>query len=352
MNPVLDVEGCAGDILAPGTFTCDVGGSTFDWTNLTGIDVGCGLSGTGNIPAFPGVNAGLLPAIATIEVIATSPDGCVSDPITFTITVNPLPIVSFTGDPLQGCEPHTVTFINTTVPSSSTCTWDFGDGTTATGCGILTHEYMAGVYDVTLSVITDEGCSGTATYIAYVNVMSLPVAAFSANPGVVSIADPEVEFINSSFNADEYLWDFGDGSPNVTEESPTHTYLDEPDEYLVTLIAYNNSQQCSDTAQYLIIVEDEILFYVPNVFTPDGDQYNEGFYPVFTSGFDPLDFHLMIFNRWGELIFESYDASKGWDGTYGDRGLVQDGVYIWKIVFGETNSEIEHKYYGHVSVLR
>ncbi|MCJ8272315.1 MAG: gliding motility-associated C-terminal domain-containing protein, partial [Psychrosphaera sp.] len=73
---------------------------------------------------------------------------------------------------------------------------------------------------------------------------------------------------------------------------------------------------------------------------------------ITNSWFDPYDFHLMIFNRWGEIIFESYDATVGWDGTYGDQGLVNDGVYIWSIDFKELSSDKRHKYNGHVTVLK
>ena len=72
----------------------------------------------------------------------------------------------------------------------------------------------------------------------------------------------------------------------------------------------------------------------------------------FSQHFDPFDFHLMIFNRWGELIFESYNAEIGWDGTYSDQGLVQDGVYVWNIDFKETMSDKRHTHYGHVTVLK
>ena len=83
-----------------------------------------------------------------------------------------------------------------------------------------------------------------------------------------------------------------------------------------------------------------------------GNNINNTFYPVFTAGYDPYDYHLSILNRWGEIIFESYDASVGWDGTYGTRGLVEDGVYIWQIEFGETMSDKRHKQRGHVTVLK
>ena len=76
------------------------------------------------------------------------------------------------------------------------------------------------------------------------------------------------------------------------------------------------------------------IFYVPNTFTPDGDGYNQVFKPIFSTGYDPYNFQMLIFNRWGEIVFETYDVNIGWDGSYGDKGLdVQDGTYIYKISF-------------------
>ena len=75
---------------------------------------------------------------------------------------------------------------------------------------------------------------------------------------------------------------------------------------------------------------------MPNAFTPDDDEFNQTFMPVFTSGFDPQDFTLLIFDRWGELIFESHNHDVGWDGKFQGK-LVQDGVYVWKIEFKENH---------------
>ena len=72
----------------------------------------------------------------------------------------------------------------------------------------------------------------------------------------------------------------------------------------------------------------EELIYIPNTFTPDGDENNNTWLPVFTSGFDPQDFYLTIYNRWGELIFKSYNSTIPWDGTYNNTKC-QDGVYTW-----------------------
>jgi len=346
-----DQEVCDGDLLSPPAFSSDIPGSTFTWTNVTGTDVGFGLSGSGNLATFTGVNPGTSPLTVTVQLVATSPSGCIGSPVTFVVTVNPLPSVSFFAVE-NGCDPVAVTFTNTSTPAGVDCTWDFGDGSTGFGCGVVSHNYDEGIYDVTLTVTTLEGCTASITYPGMIVVDPLPTAFFAASPPVASIDDTEIDFINSSINADTYQWTFGDGSPTSSAFSPSHTYPVAPQECLVELVAYNLDSSCTDTATFLIIIEDIILFYVPNVFTPDGDQFNEMFLPIFISGFDPYNFHLMIFNRWGELIFESFDASKGWDGTYGDRGLVEDGVYVWKITFKESMSDKMHTHYGHVVVLR
>src|SRR5690554_7934441 len=89
--------------------------------------------------------------------------------------------------------------------------------------------------------------------------------------------------------------------------------------YATQLIAYTD-KGCSDTVSGVVRILDRLIFYIPNTFTPDGDKFNETFQPVFTSGFDPQSYNLYIFNRWGEIVFESHDTSIGSDGTYGING--------------------------------
>ena len=98
-------------------------------------------------------------------------------------------------------------------------------------------------------------------------------------------------------------------------------------------------------------VTEELIFWVPNSFTPDGDSYNEYFRAIFTSGYDPYDFSLLIFNRWGEIVWESHDDEVGWDGTYGGK-LVQDGTYTWKIEFKTSETDERIMINGHVNIIR
>lgn len=271
----------------------------------------------------------------------------------FTITVNPKPLVSFTADAVIGCAPLSISFSNLYDFVGSSCTWDMGDGTIIEGCGPINHVYeYPGDYDVTLEVVSDLGCSNSFTAENFIHIYDRPMAAFTYAPDFPSIQDPEVEFINNSIDAVSYEWNFGDGTAESGLESPFHLFPDTGNQtYLVRLIA-TNEFECKDTAFQKILIEDVLIYYVPNIFTPDGDDYNNVFKPIMTAGYDIYAYRLMIFNRWGEILFESQNADFGWDGSYGGNELVDDGVYIWTLEFTETLSTKTHSVQGHVTLLK
>jgi gliding motility-associated-like protein len=153
-----------------------------------------------------------------------------------------------------------------------------------------------------------------------------------------------------SSNADTYFWDFGHNGVTSNDFNPFYTYPDVPARYAVWLTTENNYGCIDSTVQFIDVVIEPI-YYIPNVFTPDGDAFNNVFQPVFTSGFDPYSYKLLIFNRWGELLFESNNAEIGWDGTYGGK-MVQDGVYLYKITFRDLYSDKRYDVQGHLSLLR
>ena len=198
---------------------------------------------------------------------------------------------------------------------------------------------------------SSEGCDSIV--ITSVSIEDVPEASFYFDGEGLDVQNSTVNFTNTSYGGAFYEWDFGDISPSSHEEHPTHEFPSSPNQsYTITLWAENNFG-CVDSTSQTVTINDVLVFYIPNAFTPDADQFNETFQPIFVSGYDPYDFHLMIFNRWGELIFESYDASKGWPGTYGEFGeLVQDGVYTWRVIFKESMSDKQHEHMGHVTLLK
>jgi len=292
------------------------------------------------------------------QLIATSNFGC-QDTLQQNVIVHEKPTANFTSAITTACNPACIDF--TDLSSSATATiiawyWNFDNGQilmsqNPTPCYTNSTDENA-YYDVSLIATNSLGCKDTIAVSNYIEIIPMPIASFVYLPQTPDIWDTEINFNNTSVLADAYKWNFGDSNDSTFVTHPIHIYDDVAAHYLVTLIASSNGGLCVDTAKQIITIQDVILFYVPNIFTPDGDEYNEYFQPVFYSGFDPFDFHLVILNRWGEVIFESYDASKGWSGTYGDQGLVEDGIYIWSIEFKETMSDKRHKHNGHVTVLK
>ena len=271
------------------------------------------------------------------------------------INVIPTPVANFQVSG-SGCVPLTITLQNST-PNATSCEWMISNGDVLSGCNTVTTELLqAGCYDVTLTTEVN-GCTASFTAVDIVCAEDAPDADFTFSPYQITTLDTEVEFQNLSSGASSYIWDFGDNSVQSSEVDPVHEYSNDTyGNYEVMLVAYSQSG-CSDTAFAIVNIKEELLFWVPNTFSPDDDTYNQTFDPVFTSGFDPYNYHLTIFNRWGEIVFESYNHEIGWDGTYGgvSGGAVfncQDGTYTWKIKFkARTNGEqiIE---IGHVNLIR
>jgi gliding motility-associated-like protein len=176
-------------------------------------------------------------------------------------------------------------------------------------------------------------------------------ASFIANPNVLTLENTSTQLINTSDNAISYEWTFDDNSPPSYVEHPFHTFPpDSIASYTVQLVG-TSLLGCTDTVTAIVVVEEGLLFYVPNSFTPDGDEHNQMFQPVFTTGYDPYNFELLVFNRWGEVVFESHDANKGWDGTYGGK-LQKEGVYTWTISYKIRNKDDRQTARGHVNLLR
>ena len=153
-----------------------------------------------------------------------------------------------------------------------------------------------------------------------------------------------ITFQNLSSDAIDYDWTFGDGNSS-TLTHPNNTY-DDPGTYYVTLIA-TNYIGCKDTIIKPIKIAEEYYLYVPNAFTPDGNQHNNVFS---ASTVNIKELHVRIFDRWGEILYESREVRFMWDGTYDGR-IVKDDTYVYKISY-VTKDGIEGKVVGHVVLLR
>lgn len=286
------------------------------------------------------------------QLIVTSNHGCI-DSLSKVVTVNPLPKIDITSTDPAGCTEHCITFMNNSNITSGSLTsfvWSMGNGDTLSSSSpsyCYTNTSL-GVdnYSIYYQATSDKGCKSDTIMPGYVTVYPAVYADFSSSPDDIYITDPVANFDDKSLVPNQWLWDFGDGAQS-TLTNPTHQYPD-TGSYLVTLFV-ENQYGCTDTIRKWVEVKPEVFFYVPNTFTPNGDGANDMFAPL-GYGIVDKDYIMYIYDRWGELIFETHNLFEGWDGTVkGDD--VQIDTYVVRIHYTDVLGE-QHRYLGHVNVLR
>jgi gliding motility-associated-like protein len=269
--------------------------------------------------------------------------------VNMNITIVPAAPPSFIADNLTGCNPLPVNFSTINPIPGANYTWFLNNTEIGTGPNLVYTINASGYHDIILEYELSS-CSEITTYDDYIFMENDPIASFTFNPAVISSEIEEINFVNSSIGAVSYLWDFGDNSSS-TVQNTSHTYTGASDNILVSLTA-STPLGCFDIYEMTIVVLSEAIFYIPNTFTPDEDEHNQLWRPIFTSGFDIYSFNLEIYNRWGETIWETNDASAGWDGTYGIDGLkVPSGIYNWTIRYGSKINDDTKQVNGFVNVL-
>ena len=318
--------------------------------------------------------------------------GC-NDTDTFAINVYDDPLITIQGN-LMACMNDqvdlTTIFTGGTPNSSNTYTWysainqNYPDSILLQSTSIL-NTYSFNIYQDTsiFVIVTNSGfdCDNDTSALINIDGIEWAEASFDVDPSDLSqsLINPTFSFINTSLNSTNYFWDLGECDPQspmselFTPPTPFYdptdkdqigyTYGCPPGLYEIMLVAMNQGM-CPDSAYQVIKIQDEILVYVPNTFTPDGDETNGYFYPVITTIIKPNTYSFKIFDRWGEIVFESNDPNEKWDGTYYKNklyqsGLItkqdeiaQDGTYIWKLQFTIKESGDVFNKIGHVNLLK
>lgn len=320
------------------------GNYTFVWTD---VNTGTVFSNNQTPIVSPSANN-------TYEI--TVSDGCETTPVSGSVDVAiyELPIIQFSAFPTNGCTPLEVDFVSyTDLSNVASFSWDLGISISndTTPHFIYTNEDC---YDITYSILTNDGCVDQLTIPELICSYITPEANFDFLNDQLSTLQNELILLNTSSNADFYSWNVenSDFSLNTSETNVNVVLPYEMSEGVlnICLEAYTNFG-CADTLCKPISFVQDVLIYVPNTFTPDGNQYNNTFLPIL-SGIDIYDYRLEIFNRWGEKLFESNDASVGWDGRYNDN-LVKSDTYIWKITYRtQSTGKREEPKTGHINVLR
>lgn len=264
--------------------------------------------------------------------------------------VNPVPNAEFLALDTVLCLDEALQLELKEVNPQAVYMWDFGDGHQLSGQSPINYLYQSeGNYTISLTANLDN-CFSTNSIIEYIDVIALPTNVyFTQSNYEVDYINPEILFFSST-NAIYYAWDFGDGTSS-NFQNPKHTFPEKPGEYTIVLTVSNLPDQCTASYSSTLIMNEPVVYFLPNTFTPNGDERNNVFQPIFTSGFDPQQFSFYVFNRWGTLLFESHDAKIGWDGTFNNT-LVQNDTYIWKLEFADKNNGQKCIKTGHLNLLK
>ncbi|MFM2375655.1 MAG: hypothetical protein RLZZ165_752 [Bacteroidota bacterium] len=252
-----------------------------------------------------------LTATTDLVVTALGANGC-RDRDTVHVPVTPTPVIRVVGPKIL-CKGESTALL---ASGGETYLWSTG----ATTPRINVRPQASTVYTVWAYI---NGCPSKPDSIFMMVDTVLPVANFFADPdsGILPFS---ASFFNQSEHSTHWAWDFGDGSGSG-DFSPTHEYQD-TGHYEVILTA-TTTNGCRDTAVQKVIVGADFTIYIPNAFTPNGDGLND-YWHVNWIGVET--FHVMLFDRWGMMIFESSDPDFQWDAILHGKAC-QEGIYTYVI---------------------
>jgi len=266
------------------------------------------------------------------------------DAVSKTLRISPVVKAQFT-TPAAGCVPYSIPIDNTSLGGQD-FQWDFGDGGTSTD-PIPTHIYTkTGTYTITLIANDTNTCNKTDTTHQTITVSDKPVSGFSYSP-IPPVANTPIVFTNGSSGGIRYKWIFGDGSSETktTMDTAKHLY-NRTDTFNACLVVFNQ-YECTDTVCHPVATLIHPLLDVPNAFTP-GRFGENGIIRVMGFGITHMTFR--IYNRWGQLVFQTNDPNQGWDGTY--NGILQPmEVYGYTLEAEFSNGNRTNKK-GDITLIR
>jgi gliding motility-associated-like protein len=296
----------------------------------------------------------------TLTLTTNDPDGpCTPASSDVIVILYQNPVIHFLADKKKGCPVHCVNFSDSSFVvggKPAQWKWNFGDAASSTNTSDLPnpkHCYEnTGFYDVSLTVTSDQGCVSSLAIMKMIQVFAIPIAEFTPTPVPASMYDPKVTLKNGS-SPDVVYWNyhFGDGdsvSPKV--KSPVHMYPGIASSTYMATLHVRNADGCVNRVEHLIEIGPEFTFYIPNAFTPiRNDGVNDTF---FGKGIGIVEYHIWIFDRWGNMVFDTPDINHGWDGR-ANKGedVAQQDVFVWKVklkdIFGKW-----HDYIGTVTLVK
>ena len=270
---------------------------------------------------------------------------------TLSVLVNDKPNANAISDVIAGCNPVLVNYMTTTV-NTGNATWDFGDGSIQENGLSVSHLYtFPGTFTATITYTDNVGCIDTTIATTGITVYANPIASFDPSVTETTVVDGQVEFTNQStvLGNNSYVWNIGDLYISTLENESF--LFSNSGQFVVTLSA-TSFEGCVDDTSLVITVNPDVVLYVPNAFTPGSDELNDVFQIFLPSaGVDFSTFSLLIYNRWGELIYSTNDVNKFWTGAKNNSGpILKQDTYVYKISFKDEKKK-QYEKVGHVTLL-
>lgn len=292
---------------------------------------------------------------AQSQYSVTITDACESSPLVLSTTVSvlPLPIPQISTPLNEKCELASFTLKNETDPlMADHVIWNISIGTTFIDQETIDVENLvAGNYSVQLIVTSPQGCIDSTTFSNFLTVHPKPESLFKYTPNPVKMFNTLVNLSNYSTNGASFEWFITNGNPSYSNQPNVTTVF--PDgvtgQYPVLLVT-SSEFGCLDSLELDVIVLPELILYAPNSFTPDNDEHNQQ-WGIYIEGIDITEFSLIIFNSWGEIIWESNDPKALWDGSY-NGSLVTEGTYNWIIQAKDMVNDGKYNFNGYINVFR
>lgn len=274
--------------------------------------------------------------------------GCPSNTYIVPVNVLKMPVANFSANRVETCEPSLILFNNTSENENGILnySWDFGNGkfSNLKNPSILYNN--SGLYDVSLTVSDLNNCSDTYEIKNMITVNPTPVAEFSLFPSVTTITEPMVIIEDLSKNATECKYIIG--SIDTVFTFDRDYIFPDTGSYNVTQVL-RNQFGCMDSITKIVRIDLGYKVYIPTAFSPNNDGINDRFRIY---GEDIFECEIMIFNRWGQLLYTSYDMENGWDGTIRtNNNSVVGGTYVYSISLKDKLGN-KFDYDGTVTLLK
>ena len=320
--------------------TTDLGfGYTYQWTSVGNIVSG---QGTNTVMVdWTGFPAGFIPN--AVDVVAINPSGCLSVPVSFDITIfNILPVITPVG---PFCSNDEFTTLNATPI-----------GGVFSGTGVMGNDFYPSNADTLDNIITytytQSGCvfDTTTDIIVYEQPILSQITPYNE---FFEICDgdsiPSVYSVTSTVSGGYNEWTLVN---NTTQSTNFNIAWNTFGTFVLSVVNYVNGCASPQEQTTITIVQcPQELLYIPNSFTPDGNEFNNTWKPIVTSGFDNTSYRMTLYDRWGEVIWESRDINEGWDGTF-NNSIVPVGSYVWTVELKALKTDYRQIVSGSVNVLK